>query len=213
MDVTTLDRLRAWFHDQELSETSLPIQLMKGLSASIENYMGRYLESTSRTTYCDVNPGDRVFFLRGYPISSSGLTIYSDLNRAFTGSALDASLYDTTARALNEGRIEFVWAPVFGRQVGLPAPSALKITYTGGLAASTAALISAYPDLVSACEQQIVYMVRNPGLLGLDSSGGGQLSEVARRQISLLTWWEKHGELLPDVVRVLRSYKSFVPRW
>lgn len=206
MDCTDLDRLRAYFGGKQIRETEYAKQLISAMSRSVEKFMGRYLEQTSRTTYVDVREGDRVFFLQGYPISSTGLTIVEDAARGFTGSAVSSDDYDTTARALDEGRIEFDYEPSVG-------PSALKITYTGGLATSLANLIASYPDLVHACERQIAFEIRHQGLLGLDSNGGGTIGESARRQVSLLSWWTANGGLDPESVRVIQSYKSFVMRW
>lgn len=190
-------------------QTSFVNQMISGMSRAVEKWCGRYLEATSRTTFIDVEPGECVFYLQGYPISATGLSIYEDSARSFTGSALDSSLYDTTARALNEGRIEFDYAPISG-------PSTLKVVYTGGLATSVDALVaptSIYLDLVQACESQIWFWTQHRGMLGLDGHGGGQVASDARREVNLLTWWEKHGDFLPEVVAMLRPYKSVVPRW
>lgn len=202
--------MRAWMDQGQFGDqSSFVSQLISGMSRAVEKYLGRYLESTSRTTYIDVEPGECVFFLQGYPISSSGLSIYEDTSRLFTGSALDSTMYDTTARALNEGRIEFDSSPTSG-------PSVLKVVYTGGLATSVDNLVastSVYLDLVHACERQIWFWNTHRGMLGLDGHGGGQVASDARREVMLLTWWEKHGDFLPEVVSMLRPYKSVVPRW
>jgi len=203
MDVTTLDRMRMWVDEQRIdSYDSLMAAQITAFSGAIEKMLGRYLQSTARTTYCDVNPGDRVFWLKGYPMSAP--SVYEDSARAFSGDAVDSSLYDYTQGALDEGRIEFDYQPALG-------PHALKVTYTGGLATTTAALITAYPGLVHACERQIWFDWNQRGMVGLDGDAAGDAR--ARRQVLLLTWWQAHGGLLPEVWDVLRLYKSWVPRW
>ena len=202
MDVTTLDRMRAWMDEKQFSSTSLLNQMITGFSAHLERELGRYLEASERTIYLDVNEGNRVFFLKGYPFSSAP-TVYEDTSRAFTGSATSTDDYDITQHALDQGRLEFDYAPSAG-------PSSIKVVYTGGLAATTAALISAYPDFVTACERQLWWMWKQRGMLGLDGEGGGD--NRSRREVVLLTWWQAHGDLLPEVWAALKLYKSYVPR-
>lgn len=204
MDVTTLDRMRMWVDEQRIeSFDSLMLAQIAAFSGAVEKMLGRYLQSSARTTYMDVNPGDKVFFLKGYPVSSAP-SVYEDSGREFAGSALDSSLYDVTQGALDEGRVEFDYQPAVGAH-------ALKVTYTGGLAATTAALITAAPALVHACERQIWFDWNQRGMIGLDGDAAGDAR--ARRQVLLLTWWQAHGGMLPEVWDVLRLYKSWVPRW
>ncbi len=206
MDITTLDRLRAWTDEQQINAyASLLKAQITALSLAFESELGRYLEQTSRTTYCDVYEGDHVFYVKGYPISTAP-TCYEDSSRAFSGSAVSSDDYDVTQAALNSGKIEFDYQISTG-------PSALKIVYTGGLATTTAGLLTSYPDLVMAADKQLWFWHTHKGMLGLDGEGGGQIGGGARKEVMVMTWWQAHGGLLPEVQNAIQKYKSWVPRW
>ncbi len=188
---------------QFVSFDSLLAADITAFSKQIDRIMGRYLQSTARTIYCDVRLGDKVFYLKGYPVSSAP-SVYEDSAREFSGSAIDTSLYDVTQGALDAGRIEFDYQPSVG-------PHALKVTYTGGLSSTTAGLLTSYPDLVHACEKQLWWAWSKRGMLGLDGEAAGDAR--ARREMMLMTWWQAHGDLLPEVWDVLKMYRSYIHRW
>lgn len=125
---------------------------------------------------------------------------------AFEGSPIDSSYYDATPSVLEIGAITFDYQLSCG-------PSALKCTYTGGMATSTDNLIAAYPDLSHAAEKQIWFQFTHKGMLGLDGEGGGQMSGGARKEVMNPDWWEAHGNLLPEVNDAIRKYRSIIPRW
>ncbi|MEA3225732.1 MAG: hypothetical protein U9Q07_07250 [Planctomycetota bacterium] len=206
MNVTTLDRLRAHIDEKNWADgTSYLNQMIEGFSAQLENELGRYLETTSRTVYIDVLRSNQQFHLKGYPITSIS-SVVEDSARDFTGSAVSTDLYDTTDGAYSDGCLFFDYCPNVGQ-------SALKVIYTGGMAADTAAFIAAYPDLAWAAERQIFFWFQNRAITGFTGKDGSDMGPGAQRVIQTMTWMQAHGDLLPEVWQAINKYKSFVPRW
>ena len=71
----------------------------------------------------------------------------------------------------------------------------MQVTYTGGLATSTANLITAYPDLAQACDLQVAYLHRRR------LSAGGNFS-VGQSS----TQYTGDYDLLVDVQKTLNKY-------
>lgn len=139
--------------------------VLASVSAAVETYLNRYTEATSRTEYLDVDPYQRVFRLRASPVSAVS-SVYFDEEQAFgSETALVASDYylptlDATGRlvmrfALNSGAD--------------PIPRAVKVTYTGGMAASASAFVTAYPDIAGAVDVQTSHEWQRRNALGVTS--------------------------------------------
>ena len=206
MDITTLDRLRAYIDEKNfLDGTSLLNQRIAAWSAQVEHELGRFLQATSRTAYIDVDGNERVFYLKGFPITSI-TSVTEDLSRVFTGSAISSSSYVGTTTALNEGRLELDYFPAKGPQV-------LKVVYVGGMAATTTALATAYPDLVSAVERQIMYEFANKDLTGFAGKGSSELGTSAEKINTAMTWFQAQGDILPEAWQAINKHRSYVPRW
>jgi len=181
--------------------------IITAVSGAVETHMGRYVESTERTAYVDVlSPGQRKIMLRGYPISSIS-SLYEDSSRSFgSDSSVDSDLYELGTQGKNMGRVSFDYDLTVGDGV-------LKVTYTGGMAASASAFISAYPSLALAVEKQVWFDWKHKDMAGLDSADGGQISGGARRQVQSLDWLNGWGNLIPDLVQEIKIHRSMVQRW
>lgn len=109
-------------------------QLITSVSAMIETYLGRHIEEKSRTGIYDVEPGQQLIFLRGYPVKT--VTSYKeDISREFSGSAIDSSNYYTDAGrgAIDFDKYALLWGPgVFQAvYVGGMAPTTIRMTVAG----------------------------------------------------------------------------------
>jgi hypothetical protein len=165
-------------------------QLIASASAAIDAYLGRRLLKVARTEDFDLDVAQRIVWLPAFPIDTGTPPVVRvDSARAFGDGTIVASAgYAVNARL---GCIQFdTYTPV-------PGPGVCRVTWTGGLAATTDALVADYPDLAQACEQQVLYEVQrrtNPG--GTVQQAGGASAT-----------YEGPVKLLPRVVELLAPYR------
>jgi hypothetical protein len=162
-------------------------------------YMGRALKKQARTEYHDVLDNQDEFVLLGAPIdvtASITLVNNTDTPRDFTDSSdvVESKYYFPTANQVCERSHDGI-IKLNGKTLSVGV-HALKITYTGGMAADTASFISAYNGLALAIAGQVYFDYQQKGNQGLLSEAFAGMS-VTRFQQNVL---------LPDVERKLRQY-------
>lgn len=205
MDLTKIDRVEWWFGGQNFSFdwSTWVTQAIKGISQETETELRRYTESVAgRFAYIDVNPGEREFFLKGYPVSDIA-NIWNDPQRDYGSDSLVDS--DNYALYPEDGLIVFDYNPVAGSRT-------LKVEYTGGMAADTDAFILAYPDLVQWIDGQLIFNFQHKDDLGLTDTDGGDVSAGARK-FFLFSYVKSHGLMLPQFLQAIRRERSMVRRW
>jgi len=190
VDLTTADRLKTFLDVSGSGEDTLLGYLVTAISAQVEAYLDRYVESTSRTAYLDVEEGQRVFGLRGYPVTSVS-SLRHDIDWTFA-STDELATTDYTVLG-DDGLLQI---PAYDLAAG---PRALKITYTGGMAASAAAFYAAYPDAELAVWYQAGYAFERRKFL-IDGSAAVAGSSVGFQA----------PELLAEVKELLRPYRRLV---
>jgi hypothetical protein len=161
--------------------------IIASVSQKIENHLGRYIETTERTQYFDVKPGDYIFAVDAWPVSS--YTAYNDadwnyataISGSFTHMDNDTGCLFVTAGTLVTGF------------------KALKIVYTGGLATVTEELFDDCADLANAAERQVIYEFKTRTKIGASSQSAGGGATVT---------WQTTG-LLPEVKQALLAYRNF----
>lgn len=170
MDLTTIERvkLRVDLSYTDETQDALLSRLVAGVSAEVERRLDRHVLSTSRTVQANVRAGQGAVALRGYPITSI-TSIWNDRERDFGDETVLASsdyFADTTS-----GIVYFEVTLVGG-------PGVLKITYTGGMAASTDAFMAAYPDIAEAVDQRCAQLYQRRAEIGVTNVAGpgGSLS-------------------------------------
>ena len=112
-----------------------------------------------------------------------------------TGDAEDSDYY--TADATNSGLVYFDWRLDSG-------PKAVKITYTGGMATTTATFMTGFPDLADAVAEQVAYAWRMRdavGTIGREGKGG------ATKHAGGETWALQYGDMIPELVSAIRRYQ------
>ena len=178
MDLTTLARVRTLLKDTSTQNDTLIDQLIDAVSPQLERILNRHAMETDRTEQYDVAPGQEVFLLRGFPVlASPAAVVKNSLSRDFTAaSAIDTASYyiDLTRGILH---IDLV---------GLePGPGTLQVAYTGGLATTTANIITLWPDIAAACELQVAYLIQRKDELGLASfsAEGGSVAQALPTKI------------------------------
>ena len=173
MDLTTLQRVRDFLKvpTGKTEPDTLINQFIPQVSQAIERYLGRegLIQSTARIEYHDAEYGQMNLWLRAFPVTSIA-EIANDYDRAFAAtSVVDAGNYVLYP---NTGRVNFYKVALIG------GPQVVRVTYTGGIAANTAALVTAAPDLALACEMQVAFLFQRKNILGStgSSSQGGSIS-------------------------------------
>lgn len=194
MDLTTTARVKTLGSITTSDQDALIGVLVTAVSARIERYLGRHVESTSRTEYYDVEAGQHVFYLRGYPISSV-TSVKNDEDWDFDNIDEIASSEFTTVGSDFTGRlvVDEAVTPIAGKQ-------ALQVVYTGGMAADAASFIAAFPDVALAADQQILHEYQRRKQLGIVSSSIGQHTASVEFGV----------DLLPIVKRALNPYRRMV---
>lgn len=168
MDLTTLERvtLRLFGENKDrgsASNEALLTSLITEMSATVERYLGRGVQSSSRTEYHDIDEWQRIVSLSAWPVSVVTSVSWSTDAATWTAYTVGTDYLNPLLRT--DGQIHFISAPVCG-------PQSLRVIYTGGMAASTAALITAYPELATAVDMQVAHEYQRRLDRGLISSGG-----------------------------------------
>lgn len=195
LDLTTVARVASRVKPGATSlgtaEDTLVGQLVAEVSAAMERYCGRTFTAGSVTQYFDVEDGQRDFPLDAYPMTAITSANY-DPDRTFAAATdLDAEEYVAPT---------LTGSSLFHVKGGLPAArSALKLVYTGGLAANTAAVVSNQAGLANACEKQVVHEYQRRLGMGTLSRGGDKGTD------SII----QGTPFLPDVMLMLDQYRRF----
>lgn len=167
--------------------------LVTQVSVQATKFMDREPFSDSRTEILDIHgPGARQLFrLSAYPVTTL-TSVHYDPDRAFAAATLLSTQDYALLRNGTMGEL-MVLASLS------PYPSALKVVYTGGMAADTTAFVSAFPDISGALAHQVVFLFQRRQDIGLQSIGGdgGSLSHFAP------------VNFLPLVKQVLSRYRRY----
>lgn len=207
MDLTTLERVKTATGISSTDEDSRLSALISSTSATFEQRLGRYLEKTARTEVFSLPRNRHVLRLPGYPIDiedEDGLPLATFDIQAATRPVWDdvASLTRNVDYIVNTktgvvsvlAKFEHERTLISNRNL---FPVYYRVQWKGGFAEDTDSFVTAYPDIASACEQQIAYFWSRR-----DSLGGNSKDRVSE------TMFTKDYGLLPHVVEVLNDYKA-----
>lgn len=189
IDLTDLSSVKSYLNVTGSGEDTKLGLLIDYASQLIESYLDRYTESAERTEYLDVEFNQQVFSLRGYPVDTGEtVTVTHDTGWDFAASD-DLDSDDFTVLG-NDGLLNIPWFRL------TPGPRALKVVYTGGMAANTAAFQVAYKDIELAAIMQVAYQYRRRKFVGDTSSSIGGSSVGF-----------DFPALLPEVELILRPHR------
>ena len=128
MRLTTLARVKTLANVTGVNFDPLINRLVSQVTGQVERYLGRYILKVARTIQTDIEPKQRVVWLRGYPIEAVPAAQFrSDTTRDFTNDAIDADNYFLNRE---DGYVEF------DRYALNEGPGTFQSIYTGGLAYS-----------------------------------------------------------------------------
>jgi len=153
MNLTTRTRVLAYINVDQTLPASTTID--SWLDARIEEWslraeavMDRTVTTATYTEYLDSRPGQLVFTLKAYPIDSV-TSLTEDTEREFTGSTIAAEDYSYQAAT---GLVRLDGYAMTG------GPGSLKVVYVGGMAATAASFVVAYPEIAAAIDAQVAYV-------------------------------------------------------
>ena len=196
MDLTTLARVKVVLeiNSVDTQHDAILNQLITSVSDLIETYLKRIITSGTQTEILDIPENNQhIFRLRAWPLTSI-TTIHYDPDRVFGTSTL---LVAADYAMLENGRLGDIHVfPSLGVY-----PSAIKIVYVGGLAATTAALITSFPGFVYYVEQQVAFLFNNKTYLVVTSVSSGAGSK---------TLDPPEDVLLPAVKNGLKRYRRWL---
>lgn len=195
MDLTTAARVATLVVPGETAPSAFNTvigQVITAVSAAAERYLGRWAQTTSRTEYMTVVPGKRVYRLRAFPVTTL-TSAYIDIDQQFgADTALGSDDYYNPTYS-TDGTFTLKFFPAV---IDTPVPAALKITYTGGMATTTANFISGFPDIAHAIDLQCAHIYHTRNYAGTLSQSGDSGSV----SIQTVDW-------LPEVKATLDRYR------
>lgn len=166
MRLTTLTRVKRRAPVTGDSLDALLQQLITSASLEVEKYLDRHMLRTARTETFDIRPGQRTWYLPGYPIDATPTPeVRLDVDRAFTGDEEDSSSYHLRRE---DGRLvlDFTYNTWSSDYTG-----ALQVIYTGGMAPSLDSLSAAISGLAGSFTASEVVTGGTSGATGTYVSG------------------------------------------
>ena len=176
LDFTTLARVRraAGFSDDDLTQDAWLASLISSVSFEMDGELRRFSKQEEQTEILPLWSPNRVLSLKGSPVLDTPAPVVKAANdRDFTTSPTTLVRGQDFILENDTGILRFLltldgWTNSIGRVVG---PTYIQAVYTGGFAATTAAFMSAYPDLAAAADVQVAYQFKR----AKNNSMGGNL--------------------------------------
>lgn len=201
MDLTTLARVARRIQANATSvgtdEDALLSQMITATSAAAAAYLDRVTIAASTVEYLDVEPGQMTWSLKAFPVSVLTEVAFDETQAWAASTALTATDDFADVTKDRSGLLHLKWAQIGGSNVTQKLYGALRVTYTGGMAATTAAFITAYPDISQAIEMQVVHDYNRK----LDVGVGAAMDGIAPRSTVMPTFF------LTEVLDVLRAHR------
>lgn len=148
MDLTTIERVRARGDFESIAASDAVLEeFIVAVSKSVEELMARHVLEAERTEVVRVDRFKRTITLPGRPIVSVAELKVGTRPDLSSASATDATAYDVL---LEQGQIRLNWSPSY-------EPTYIEVTYTGGMALTTDAFVTAYPDIADAVDVEVIH--------------------------------------------------------
>lgn len=174
---TTLNRVKAVLNIPTTvsADNAVLTNMIAAVSAEMETFLDRPLSQEARTEDHTMRLHGRTLWLAAYPVVTV-TSIKIDETWAWAGDALDATRYKVAATT---GRVFFLDSLVSGigaSDLDPEAVDAVRVVYTGGIAATTTSLLTVAPDIALAADLQVAEDWRrrdNPATSKRAGPGGG----------------------------------------
>ena len=161
MELTTLPRVkdRLSVDADESQYDDILERMIRAASAKVETYLRRAVLKGTTTEYFDVEPGQRIFSLKAYPVTSI-TTVHNDVEWSYGSDTLVSSDVYTVNTDTGILYVDSYYL--------ITGHRALKVIYVGGMAATTPAFVATqeYGNIVDATERQVCYLFNMKGKEG-----------------------------------------------
>lgn len=177
---TTLERVKRFLsiQAQDTTHDALLDDLIATATGEFEVYLDRWVERKERTELFSPDAGARSVGLRGYPVTAVSL-VEEDLFGKFEGAQLVVD--SSTWRFDPETGI--LWFYDYAPSGG---PVSIRVTYTGGFAATTSEAVLSYRDMAGACDMHVAFLFKRRDNLGFSSIGGEGIQSQASDEVNWL---------------------------
>ena len=176
LELTTIDRVKTLLDQEEsnASDDALLATMIRSVSAAIETWIDRRLFLEARVEYHDIEVGQRLVQLGSWPVTAvTAVETSPDADWANATAVAASDFFRFDAEGIIQIRKE------------IPAGMrTLRISYTGGVAATTSALLAdtTFADISGAAELQVAHEYRrrmDPGSQSSAVAGGSQTHATA----------------------------------
>lgn len=160
MNLSTVERVKAILEIPSTEETqdALLGQLLTQVSVAAEKRMKRRVQTGEVVETFDPFCGQRVLQLSAYPVTAVDVVAEDPLG-VFDGDEVEIGEVNYRVNR-TAGLLHLVSWEVDGN------PQSLRVTYTGGMAATPSAFVTAYPDIAGAVDLQVAMLYRRLSTLG-----------------------------------------------
>jgi len=190
MDLVSLAdvKLRLNIDTEQEENDSLLAYLITIASGEVEDFLNRAVEIDDFTEYFDVVGKNEQYSLKAYPVTAL-TNVWNDPDWDYDSGTAISTDYIKTNDATG---ILYV-----SKYVLLDGFQALKVSYSGGMAATAAAFKTAYPTLYDACVRHVCYLKQTAKHIGATNvtSHSGNVSFARQEQF------------LPDVKKILSKHQ------
>lgn len=162
MDLTTLARVRLLIGNDDANETKhdgVLQQLITSISGEVCDALDRDVVTQERTQTFSPLFAQSIFPLRSYPVSSIASVV----------EASDRDFANGTTIAATDYVVDDSGLLCIDRYAVSPGRGTLRVTYTGGMAATPAEFARAYPQIAGYVDNVVVMAWRGRDALGLQS--------------------------------------------
>lgn len=171
-------------------------RLITGVSRRFEIWLGCEFLKAARVEVFSVRAAETVFHLKAFPVDT---TVDVLVRNEFSGVWANVADMSSVNYYVDDLRGRILFRDQYTALI--TGPGTLRISYTGGLATSTAAIPAAYFDLQMACEMQVLHDLQRAPNFGSSQrtvGGGGQSFDHDEKYDS---------PFIPDVVDALEQYR------
>lgn len=167
MNLSTVARVKALITSTGTANAGTDAEIavvLATVSEAVEAYLDRETTAAAKTEYFDIEPWTAMVRLRAFPVSAL-TSVHYDEDQVFGSDTLltSSDYYDPTLDRRGSLRFKVPFTPSDTR------PNALKVIYTGGMAADAASFVTAYPDIAGAVDVQTAHEWQRRGALGVSS--------------------------------------------
>lgn len=166
MQLAQLDsiKLRLSIDPDDVQYDAILSRMLDRTSQDAERMMNRTVLSAARTTTHDWLPGRMSISLAAYPVTTI-TDVRVDESRVFgTDTIIDSTTYYVETAS---GLLYFDVDQPCGRGI-------VRVSATGGMAATTSAFVAAYPDIADAVAERVCLLWQRRSEIGLTSVSGSQ---------------------------------------